>query len=181
LPPEPSRNGASTTARILKLVTQSCAVDLFHSRGVALAPLAKGSAEWAVAGCDRLGTMTLFGPKSAGILSLGIERTVFDALSVSPGDHAAADDLLRELTNQLAGRIKNRLLQFQVPMRLGLPTTVRADSLAGRARHASAGVTCFFRTLRGLVAIGLNGGVEEGSLDYSNSILVPKEGDFIAF
>jgi hypothetical protein len=41
-------------------------------------------------------------------------------------------------------------------------------------------VTCAFRTRRGLVVVTLDG-IDEKSLDYSSSVRVASEGDFISF
>jgi hypothetical protein len=88
--------------------------------------------------------------------------------------------LLRELTNQLLGRIKNRLLQFQVTLRTSLPSVVRKRTL-DRQFASSPFAAYVFRTLRGEIVMTVHGMIDEAALNYATRVPIAKEGDFIEF
>jgi hypothetical protein len=86
---------------------------------------------------------------------------------------------VRELTNQLIGRIKNRLMQFQVILRIGLPSAMSAQALTQQRAADAVVVTYQFRTLRGELQVTFEGTLGDAVLNYSNAVRVPKEGEFI--
>jgi hypothetical protein len=170
---------ASSGRAALYLVVQCCTVELFQSQAVALAPLGGRARSTArPEECDLTGVIALAGPKPSGVLTLSLDRGVNELLPGAPSRHAR-HDVLRELTNQLAGRIKNRLLKFQLPLSIGLPFSVPSDDRRARGQSADA-LTCAFRTRRGLVVVTLDG-IDEKSLNYSSAIRVANEGDLISF
>lgn len=87
---------------------------------------------------------------------------------------------MRELTNQLAGRVKNRLLNFALTLSIGIPTVRSSEALEQQRPRRETDVLYRFRTLRGEVVVILDLTIE-GALSYSGSSRVAKEGDFIAF
>jgi hypothetical protein len=157
-------------------------VELFHSRGVAIAPVSvtrKGA--HACQKAELVGVMAFSSQAGNGRATLSMESAVYRLFTEIGSEDAAFHDLLRELTNQLVGRIKNRLMQFQVVLRIGLPSAMSPDAL-GRQRPASPNAVGYhFRTLRGEIVVTMDGGIDEGSLSYSGGIQIPKEGEFIAF
>jgi hypothetical protein len=170
---------ATSGRAALYLIVQCSTVELFQSQAVALAPLGgRDRSKARPDECDLTGVIALAGPKPSGVLTLSLDRGVSELLPSAPSRHAR-HDVLRELTNQLAGRIKNRLLKFQLPLSIGLPFAVRSDDPRARGQSPHA-VTCAFRTRRGLVVVMLDG-IDEKSLDYSSSVRVASEGDFISF
>jgi hypothetical protein len=176
------KTAPSGSRPILDIIVQSCTVELFHSRGVAVAPLAvnrKGAGTPRT--FDLVGVMAFSSNGSNGRATLALENPVYQ-LFTSPGpEETGLHDLLRELTNQLVGRIKNRLMQFQVVLRIGLPSAMSQDAL-GRQRPPSPNVVHYlFRTLRGEIVVSIDGGIDEEALSYSSSIHIPKEGEYIAF
>jgi hypothetical protein len=153
-------------------------VELFQSQGVALAPLAARYRPRLPVDHDLTGTIALSGTTKHGLLTLSLDNGVYELFPSAPS-HGMRHDSLRELTNQLAGRIKNRLLKFQVPLCLGLPSVTRQDA-ASRVVLSSDARGCVFRTRRGEVVVTLSG-VDETALDYSSAIRVIQEDDLIAF
>ena len=114
------------------------------------------------------------------MVMLSLDDGVYAILVPPVVSDARKNDVLRELTNQLAGRIKNRLMQFQVTLRVGLPTVMRKQLLAQRSSTASS--VCYrFRTLRGEIMVTLEGTIHNEPLNYSSRVRVAKEGDFIVF
>jgi hypothetical protein len=157
-------------------------VELFHSRGVAIAPVAvtrKGAQPCRQA--ELVGVMAFTSGSGNGRATLSMETPVYRLLAPELAPEVGYHDLLRELTNQLVGRIKNRLMQFQVVLRIGLPSAMSPDAL-GRQRPPSANAVGYtFRTLRGEIVVTSDGGIDETALSYSSAIQVPKEGELISF
>jgi hypothetical protein len=175
------RRAGSAPRQILDVILQSCTVELFHALGVAVAPVARS---WTAASprahFSSVGTATFADPKANGTLLLSLDESVY-ALFPTPAVGAAArDDLLREVTNQLIGRIKNRLLQFQLVLRTGLPTVFRKQTL-DRQYAATPFAAYVFRTLRGEIVMTVHGIIDEAALNYATRVEIAKEGDFIEF
>lgn len=92
-----------------------------------------------------------------------------------------ARDLLRELTNQLSGRIKNRLLNFALMLTIGVPSVLSGQALERQRPRRDTEVVYLFRTLRGEIVVTIDLVIDPDALNYSGSNRVAKEGDFIAF
>jgi CheY-specific phosphatase CheX len=92
-----------------------------------------------------------------------------------------ARDLMRELTNQLAGRIKNRLLNFALMLTIGVPTVLSGQALERQRQRRETEVVFLFRTLRGEVVVTLDLQLEGDSLSFTGEGRVAKEGEFIPF
>jgi hypothetical protein len=172
--------GSNTTRSTLDILVQICTVELFQSLGVAAAPL--GVARRAVDlehPNDLVGVVGFSGVQAAGRVTLSLNDAVY-GLFPSPvtGSHAMRD-AVRELTNQLIGRIKNRLMQFQVMLRIGLPSAMSAQAMVQQRPHDATVVTYRFRTLRGEVLVTFEGTLGDAVLNYSNAVRVPKDGEFI--
>lgn len=173
-------SGSSSTRSTLDILVQICTVELFQSLGIAAAPL--GIVRRAVEPAnpsDLVGVVAFSGPQAAGRITLSLNDSVY-ALFPTPitGSHAMRD-AVRELTNQLIGRIKNRLMQFQVMLRIGLPSAMSAQAMVQQRPGNAVVVTYQFRTLRGEVQVTFEGTLGDAVLNYSNAVRVPKEGEFI--
>jgi hypothetical protein len=170
-----------STPSLLHAIVQSTNVELFHSRGVAIAPLPVTTfAATRQRHSSLVGFVTFQAPEAYGYLALSMPEQVYE-LFVPHIVDSQARDTTRELVNQLVGRIKNRLLQFQVVLRIGLPSATGARTF--ESQHPTTGneaVYCF-RTLRGHVVVSIDATVDESAFNYSSAHAVAKEGDFIAF
>lgn len=175
---EKSTGGASPS--VLDITVQSCTVELFHAIGVALAPLPRVTGPTHIEFFDLAGVVPFSAPKTNGTLTLSMNDPVYGLLVPPVSGNSARTDALRELTNQLIGRIKNRLMQFQVTLRVGLPSVMRKELL--RKRQSSGQIKYYqFRTLRGEVVVALEGSIHDEPLTYSGGVRVAKEGDLIVF
>jgi hypothetical protein len=183
-PPSSSRNAAPAALRpLLDALVQSSAVELFQSRGIAVAPLPSSVGNphhptyFGLAG-----VVTLSSPKAAGSISLSWADPVF-SLFTPPvaATSLGARDLLRELTNQLAGRVKNRLLNFNLMLTIGVPTVLSGQALERQRPRRETEVVYMFRTLRGEIVITLDLSIDPDAMNYSGTNRVAKEGEFIPF
>jgi hypothetical protein len=120
--------------------------------------------------------------KANGSLSLSWPDPVF-SLFTPPvaATSMGARDLLRELTNQLAGRVKNRLLNFTLLLTIGVPTVLSGQALERQRQRRETEVVYLFRTLRGEIVCTLDLVIDGDALSYSGQSRVAKEGEFIPF
>src|SRR6478735_5929279 len=99
---------------------------VFHSFGVRVLPLAPVispaiSAENVTLSLDLSGTIAFRSAKMTGWLTLSLPRSVCDLIVELSAQPFPLGDLTRELTNQIMGGIKARLMRHQVVLRFGLP------------------------------------------------------------
>lgn len=182
--PSAPRNAAPGALRpLLDALVQSSTVELFQSRGIAVAPLPSSVGNPHQPTYFSLGgVVSLSSPQASGSLSLSWGDQVFSLFTPPvPASALAARDLLRELTNQLAGRVKNRLLNFALMLTIGVPTVLSGQALERQRPRRATDVVYLFRTLRGEIVVTLDLLIDPGALNYSGTNRVAKEGDFIAF
>jgi hypothetical protein len=175
------RPTGSAPRQILDITLQSCSVELFHALGVAVAPLARSRVATPREHFDPVGVVAFTTAKSSGVLMLSMDQAIYRLLTPPIVGAPAMNDTLREILNQLVGRIKNRLLQFQVTLRVGLPSTTRKQLLPRQRSVAGPVESYVFRTLRGEILVTLAGTIHEEPLKYSAHVRIPKEGDLIEF
>jgi len=183
-PPNSARNAAAGTIRpLLDALLQSSTVELFQSRGIAVAPLPSSVGNpYQATYFNLAGVVALTSAKASGSLSLSWGDAVFSLFTPPvPPAARAGRDLLRELTNQLAGRIKNRLLNFALMLNIGVPTVLSGQAFERQRPRRETDVVYMFRTLRGEIVVTLDLQIEPDALSYSGTSRVAKEGDFIAF
>jgi hypothetical protein len=150
-------------------IIQGCTVELFHHYGLALAPLDKGPAGTNT-DFDCLGIIGFEAGSVRGRLSLAIPEVVFRRQSDVSAQHPALEDWTRELTNQLMGRIKHRLLQFQLPLRTHLPSAL-SRAAAVQQKTVAGEIAYPFRALRGTVVVTVDASLAAATLRYSNGAL----------
>src|SRR5258705_8161219 len=90
-------------------------------------------------------------------------------------------DWMREVTNQLAGRIKNRFSRYRLVVQVGLPsaTTVGFGEAAPEAQRDA--LVYVFRTLKDDVRVTLSGGFDGAKLALPGGPNPPQGGDTISF
>jgi hypothetical protein len=167
----------------LDALVQSSTVELFQSRGIAVAPLPSSVGNPHQPTYFNLaGLVSLTSPKANGSLSLSWADPVF-SLFTPPvaASSMGARDLMRELTNQLAGRVKNRLLNFTLLLTIGVPTVLSGQALDRQRQRRETEVVFMFRTLRGEIVVTLDLLIDGDTLSYTGQNRVAKEGEFIAF
>ncbi|HKY40617.1 MAG TPA: chemotaxis protein CheX [Polyangiaceae bacterium] len=181
-PSSPRSSALGAFRPLLNALVQSTTVELFQSRGIAVAPIAAQGNPHPIAYFSLAGLVTLSGPRANGSLTLSCADRVFSLFSPPLlATSIGARDLLRELTNQLSGRIKNRLLNYTVVFAIGVPTVLSGQALERQRPRRETEVAYQFRTLRGEMIVTLDLYIDPGTLTYSSSHKVAKEGDFIPF
>lgn len=170
-------DGKTTFATIV----QSSAVELFQSFSIAVAPVAviKGLPP----GLDRQvsAATTLSSAAISGVLALFIPESICSNAVQTGERNYEPRDWTREICNQLAGRIRNRLHGCNVDLVTGLPTSVAGGLLE---RHRSGKPPEFiylFRALRGEITVTITGQIDFSRILYSGSRGSAAEGDVILF
>jgi hypothetical protein len=166
---------------MLDAIVQGATVGLFHSFGVAVAPLPKEKPDSRIGFHELTCAVAFDGSKSRGGLMLSMSQNAFALLRQVPTESHRAHDVLRELTNQLMGRVKNRLMQFQLSLSSGLPTVLDNESAERRLARSVSVAAYPFRTLRGELHVIVDGTIDEAALVYSGSVAVHREGEIILF
>lgn len=177
----PSAGAKSAGRSSIDILVQNATVQVFQTYGVAVAPIARTpNASLSYDRSELAGTITFSFAGTQGSMLLCVPLPVLTLMKNDLSDASHALDWIRELTNQLMGRIKNRLLRFQVDLRLGMPTSAKAEHLLGRSRMASPPALYQFRSMRGDVSVALHDMVDESRLRYSGVDLA-SEGDILLF
>jgi hypothetical protein len=170
--------------RSIDLIVQTTTIGLLHSYGVGTAPLAAGRVlEPPADDPSRLaGIMSFSAPSFAGTLILSVTPQILAATTSNPlATQHARLDWARELVNQLMGRIKNRLVRFQVTAHVGLPSAATPELAERQTAGAKMRLKYAFHTLRGDVLVTLAGQFSESVLVFSGDAEGVDEGDVILF
>ena len=175
-------SGLIATRRILDGIVRSSTVELFRDFGLAIAPLER----WQATGdqCRYHASVAVIDFESrslAGTLTLSLSSAVLPLIEELRGNPASRSDCVRELTNQLMGRIQSRLMRHQVTLDCGLPSTINGAVLASQRNCAAARRIYVFRPFRGEIVVIFDAPLEGTVLVYSSAISIPTEGETIWF
>jgi len=166
---------------LLSTMIQGSTVDLFQSWGIAVAPLQPSRND-----IDHLKSRALMAliqfnaPTMQGALGLLVPKDVFELVKQDTGRPFAGLDWVQENANQLLGRLKSKLLSFQVALSIGLPQLLTEQGLNGLTAKGLLGAYRF-RTLRGEVGVTISGRIDYARLEYSGLNTGVSEGDVIVF
>jgi hypothetical protein len=163
--PTPPTGGAAGRGAVNSLV-QGSLVDLFAAYNVGLAPLpATWGSSWPVPEVSAAAAFKQRATGEPGRLTLSLTTSLLDQMK---GAEAATVkmDWARELTSQLLGRIKNRLLHFGVQLEVGALSLLSAQAVEERLKSTQGTRVYAARTLRGLVLVTLQGLPEDATLNY---------------
>jgi hypothetical protein len=175
-----SRPPASGVRGALDALVQGSLVDLFSAYSVAVAPRPRQARQLAPTLPDICASVGFSHARRQGKLTLSLPARVIDLMPVSTDAHLKSD-WARELANQLIGRIKNRLLHFNVRLQVGASILVDAQT---RMRELESSVDFRVyagRTLHGEIVVTLEGLPDESHLVYVGQANARSEGDAILF
>jgi hypothetical protein len=170
-----------TPARaVVALIVQRSTIELFAAYGVAVAPTCVSSMQPVKKRPDHIvGTVLVSGPGRRGVLAISTSSATLMRMKPTAGDAPSVQDWMRELTNQLAGRIKNRFGRYKLVMQVSLPTALSStvmDDLGNKS-----GLVYVFHTTKDEVRVTLTGGFEGASLVLQGEGAGAEEGDVILF
>jgi hypothetical protein len=171
-----------SAASLIETIVQSATVELFRTYGVAVAPIPRGMARLNPNPPDGwCGLITFNGQGMNGALTLFVPTSILGLTKTGMSQPLQARDWIRELTNQLMGRIKTRLLQLEVTLQIGLPAALDRRLIDRRQKSSGSTHVFQFRTIRDEVTVTMEGTLDESCLKYSGSANPGSEGDVIIF
>jgi len=177
-------NAKASPRTTLDVILQSAAVDLFHNSGFAVAPLASCPVEQLQRYHEHVAMLGFDGPQLMGVLTLSIPAALLEARaggSPVPAGSASLLDWMAELSNQLFGRVMNRLAVFQLKLRPHVPLGLSGPVLERLRKRSPSEVLYRFRTVRGDILVTLDAPLDDVTLAYSGSAQVAHEGEVILF
>jgi hypothetical protein len=180
--PPPSSSSSTVVRGAIDSLVQGSLVELFQAYSVALAPQPR-SARDPLPKMPEICAWIGFShgtQKRSGKLSLSLSPAVVGLMKVEVASTRQID-WARELCNQLMGRIKNRMLQFNVRLQAGLPSSIDPKLLEDQLKETPTARIYAGRTLRGDVVVTLDGMPHETELVYVGPANVANEGEAIFF
>ena len=180
--PARSQGPASGARGAIDSLVQSSLVELFSAYNVAVAPCPRLQQLPRVPDVSASVGLSRRNAEANGRLTLSVPSELLQSMNRgTAGSAALLGDWTRELANQLAGRIKNRMLQFNV--RLDVGTSHIADSKALASQLATLRSVRMYtgRTLRGEILVSIAGLPDESELTYVGATHVASEGAIIMF
>jgi hypothetical protein len=167
---------------VIGLIVQRSTIELFDAYGVAVAPIIEASPRVPSASRDQLlGTVQLSTEGLRGLLKLSCAGATLARMKPSADLPHGLQDWMRELTNQLAGRIKNRFSRYRVQVQVGLPSATPAVTNEVSREPTRDTLVYVFRTLRDDVVVSLSGGFDNANFDLQGGLNPAEEGDIILF
>jgi CheY-specific phosphatase CheX len=163
----------SDTTRSIQSLAGAACVELMEAYGVALAP----SSGWGDS--DEVmfsGVMGFVGDSVRGTCLLAAPRAAVEAAAPNG---AAARDWVGELSNQLVGRLKGKLLARGATIALSTPVVVRGVKLSPLPRTDVEPVV--FQSPGGKVLVWLEVEVEDGFQLGEERALQATEGELLVF
>jgi hypothetical protein len=177
----PSGHQVSSIRALVALIIQRSTIELFNAYGVAVAPVDLSRRKDVVRPGDHLaGAVHLSAQGRRGVLSLSCSNATLKRVKPTLDDPLSFQDWMREMTNQLAGRIKNKFARYQFNLQVGLPTALKSGVIDQGDPKAPA-LRYVFHTLRDDVFVTLTGGFDDAGLILQGEVPVPEEGDVILF
>ena len=170
--------------RIIDIIVQRATIDLFGSYGMAIAP-SSGPDTKKTPYYDYLALVNFSSAQFRGSLTFSASPATLGAMKKDLVTTLAQRDWTRELANQLMGRIKNKLIRYQLTLEATLPQIVDcrtyATSPAVRGRSSLKEVIYVFRTVGSDVFVTLYSDYRDENLALSNTVFAAQEGDVIIF
>ncbi len=154
---------------------------VFRSFGVSVLPLAPVSAAETPTPChDLSGTIAYRSSQMRGWLTLALPQAVCELIVERTAQPFPLGDLTRELTNQIMGGIKARLMRYDVVLRFGLPI---AGGPGIRQQPKTRGhlVVYPFGTERGELSVILDGTIDETVFAQAETVEATSEGSITLF
>jgi CheY-specific phosphatase CheX len=183
--PEASRSSvrpvvSNTTA--IDTIIQSSTVELMRSHQLSIAPRPRTEMVGFVPeNTEVAGVVGFHGPSIGGSLTLAVPVAVYDLMTNRQAHNTTYSEWVYELTNQVMGHIKNRLIQFQVKLRTHVPIVLSGAALERHKRRTADEVVYRFGTLREEIVVAVDASLTRAMLEYSNASLLIRGSDLLLF
>jgi CheY-specific phosphatase CheX len=162
-------------------IIQSSTVEILRAYDISVAPRARAEVVGHVPDSDVVGIIAFEGADITGNLTLAVPISVCHTAIPKRARGTTHAEWTYEITNQVMGSIKNRLVQFQVKLRTHVPTVLSGVALERHKSRTAAEVLYCFAALRGDVSLTVDVSLARAPLDYSNAALLVNDNDPILF
>jgi hypothetical protein len=184
VPKGPQTSSSMAPRTILKptaldTIVQSSTVEILRSYEVSVAPRSRSEVSGFATDSDVVGVIGYEGPGVRGNLTLAVPVNILPAPRLPP--KTSHEEWMYELTSQVMGRIKNRLIQFQLKLRTQTPSVVSGMALERYKRRTGREVLYRFMALRGEIAVTIDTSLAQATLEYSNAPLVLGDEEAVLF
>jgi hypothetical protein len=172
---------------IARLLVQRSTIELFDAYAVAIAPMpveAAGGRPFVRPNDHLMGTVQVVAPGRRGVLTFSTSPAILVRTRPAVSDPHGQLDWMRELTNQLAGRIKSKFARYQLSLQMSLPSALSSTMLERNQVVSPARGTDLafvFHAIRDVVLVTLTGGFDDTGLALMTDAPVADEGDVILF
>jgi hypothetical protein len=158
-------------------IIQSSIVEIMRTYDISVAPRSRSEVIGHVPESDVVGIISFEGSNIGGNLTLAVPSTVCDLPMPRRPSNTTHAEWTYELTNQVMGRIKNRLIQFQVRLRTYVPTVLSGVAVQRHKRRTASEVLYQFVALRGDISVTVDASLARAVLEYSNAPLVVSDSE----
>ncbi len=173
--------GTGAHRSIVAVIVQRSTVDLFAAHGVTVAPVGLPAGRpWTRPADHLVGIIQVTAPKRRGILTISTSGALLTKMKPSVVDRAAQEDWVREVVNQLGGRIRNKLARYKLHLQLSLPTSLKGAAADNKITGGAA-LEFLFHTLRDEIHVTLTGGFDDVGLVVQGDLGMADEGDVVLF
>lgn len=162
-------------------IIQSSTVEILRSYDVSVAPRGRMELVGHVPASDVVGIIGFEGEGISGNLVLAVPTAVCNLRMPRRPPNTTHAEWTYELTSQVMGRIKNRLIQFQVKLRTHLPTVLSGKAVERYRSRSATEVLYRFLALRGEITVAVDASLTRAKLEYSNAPLVVGDNQVLIF
>jgi len=177
----PSADRPTLKPTAVDTIIQGSTVELMRSHSVSVAPRPRTDIGDLGRDSEMAGVVRFYGPNIVGSLTLGLPVAVYDLMMQRHPRNATHSEWVYELTNQVMGHIKNRLIQFQVKLRTHVPLVLSGAALERHRERRTDDVLYTFGTLRGDITVAVDASLTRAMLEYSNAPLLVRDSDLLLF
>jgi CheY-specific phosphatase CheX len=170
-----------TPTTAVDTIIQSSTVELMRLHRVSVAPRPPAEVVGYVPVAEVAGVANFHGPDIGGSLTLAVPVAVYDLMLLRHGLNTTHAEWVYELTNQVMGQIRNRLIQFQVKLRTHVPIVLSGAVLERHKRRTADEVVYRFGTLRGDITVAVDASLSRAILQYTNDSLLVRGSDLLLF
>src|SRR5579859_4621677 len=176
------RSDSPRAKTIVSLILQRSCIELFAAYGVAVAPVPSLPGRSPERPSDHVvGMVQVTAPNRRGLISISAAPATLLRMRPAALDMRSQLDWIRELANQVSGRVKNKFARYKLGLQLGLPTALSSSATNRNHVPKENDLSFVFHTLREKILLTMTGGFDDTGLVLQADSLPVKEGEILLF
>ena len=154
---------------VIDTIICGAAVDLFHAWDIAVAPIPPTRTPPSNRLPEVAASVECRSPGHTITLYLCCPLALVNSAHEDDGKKPDVADWVREMTNQLAGKISRRYRHGNAELKLSLPKSVHIDMLTNRVNRMEK-MSCYqFRTIWGPIVLVIEGELDGSKISYAGT------------